>query len=98
VSKKVTIRMDENLYEDLYEESAKYGYRSFSSYICKLLKERNVVEIAGGNELAATLHKIRAMDSGDLRLAVRRDRLCQLYDSLMIEIENLSSCIKSLTM
>lgn len=73
MSRKITLRIDEDLYTRLYDECMKFGYRSFSSYICKLLKERNVVEIAGGNDLAATFHQIRAMNSGDLRLAERRD-------------------------
>jgi len=95
MSKKITLRIDEDLYVKLCDEFKRFGYRSFSSYISKILKERNIVEISGGNDLAAVLHQIKTINSGDLRLAERRNKLCQLYDSLMIEIENLRNCVKS---
>lgn len=95
MTRKVTVRIDMDLYFDLKEECKKYGYRSLNAFICKLLKERKVVEIAGGHELATAIHQIKTLTTNDLRVRERSKELCQSFDSLTIEIEELRNCVKS---
>lgn len=97
MSRKITIRVDEEKYCSVKEEYLKFGYKSLSSYISKLLEERTVIEISDGKDLAITLHHIRSINSGDLRLERKKEELCQLYDSLTIEIEKMLNSLKSLT-
>lgn len=94
MSIKVTIRMEEGLYDRLQDECKRFGYRSLNAYICKLLKQRKVVEISYGDEIASIIHQIKITDA-DPRLRERRVQLCQLYDSLMTGIEKLRNCVES---
>lgn len=98
MKRKLTIRVIPSLYDRLWEEYQRYGYRSLSAYVCKLLKERQIIEISGGNELASAIHKIQALAANEIWTKKRREELCQLYDSLMIEIERLRSCVESYIM
>lgn len=91
MSKKITIRLDDKLFVQLKDECKRFGYRSLNAYICRLLKQEKVVEISYGNEIASVIHQIRTTLTDDLQLRERRARLCQLYDSLMTEIEQLRS-------
>lgn len=96
MSKKLTIHIDDELYNDLQAECKRFGYRSMSAYINKMLKQRKIVEIAHGSELASVIHQIKTLVTGDNRLIERREKLCQSYGSLMIEIEQLRNCVESL--
>ena len=55
MSKKITIRIPTNLLEILQEESSRFGYKSVSSYIVRILEKRTVTEISGGAELAKAI-------------------------------------------
>lgn len=98
MTRKLTIRIESSLYEKLWKECQRYGYRSLSSYICKLLQEQKLIEIAGGHELTTAIHQVKMLAINDQRLRERREELCQLFDLLMIEIEKLRSCVESYAM
>lgn len=95
LDRKVTIRIEEQMYERLENETKKFGYRSLNSYIGAILSKRILVEVSGGCDLANIMHQIRSLNCEDPNLVERRVRLCQLYDSLMTAIETMRSCIES---
>ncbi len=89
MSKKITIRIPTNLLEILQEESSRFGYKSVSSYIVRILEKRTVTEISGGAELAKAifclLNSQNASENGE-----REKEICQLSGSLMTGIAHLN--------
>ena len=98
MSKKLTIHIDDELYNVLLGECKRFGYRSMNAYINKTLEQRKIVEIAHGSELASVIHQIKTLVTADIRLKDRREKLCQLYGTLMTEIEKLCNCTELLNM
>lgn len=89
MSRKITIRIPSNLLEVLQEESSRFGYKSVSSYIVRILEKRTVTEISGGAELAKAifclLNSQNASDNEE-----REKEICQLSGSLMTGIAQLN--------
>lgn len=96
MSKKISIRIPEELNEKLSIEWQKYGYRSLSAYIVARLEKGTVVEIEGSRELAKALFQMIKVCQSNI--CARRRVECPSLSSLMTKIEELIVCIKSLDM
>lgn len=88
---KVSFRIDETLYVKLKDESNRFGYRSFSAYIITILEQRKIVEIEGGSQLAMAIFELTKIKGNEGRLVEVTEQICQLFDSLMIETEELKN-------
>ena len=84
MSKKITIRIPTNLLEILQEESSRFGYKSVSSYIVRILEKRTVTaELA--KAIFCLLNSQNASENGE-----REKEICQLSGSLMTGIAHLN--------
>lgn len=88
MSRKISVRIQEEIYQQLLEESQRFGYRGVSSYIVVLLEQRKVVEIAGGTRLAESIFSYLKEENPNKRRE-GKDEICHLLGQLMIEIEQL---------
>ena len=88
---KVSFRIDETLYIKLKDETKRFGYRSFSAYITTILEHRKILEIEGGSQLALAIFELLKAKENEIHLEEVTERICQLFDSLMIEIEELKA-------
>ena len=89
MSKKVTIRIPSDLYEDLQEESFRFGYRGVSGYIVRILEKRIITEISGGAELAKAIFSLLT-SKNNFEKEGKEKEICQSLGSLMTKIERLN--------
>ena len=96
MSKKISLRIPEELYERLSLEWQKFGYRSLNAFVVARLEKETVIEIEGGRELAKALFQMSGICHQNA--CGRRREKCPSLDLLMIRIERLIDCIKSSNM
>ena len=90
MSRKISVRLQEELYQQLLSESQRFGYRGISSYITVLLEQRQVIEIEGGTRLAESI--FRYLKENNLNSKQEgREEVCHLLGSLMTEIVRVKS-------
>lgn len=95
MSKKISVRLPDRVYEELCSECLSYGFRGISSYIITLLERRKVVEIEGGTELATAISKLMQTRSDSDEFRKAREDVCRCFAMLMTEIEALKNCQES---
>ena len=76
-------------YEDLQEESFRFGYRGVSGYIVRILEKRIITEISGGAELAKAIFSLLT-SKNNFEKEGKEKEICQLLGSLMTKIERLN--------